>query len=62
MMDYSKISNVSVTNIDHRDYPDFVDAYIDYAEYGGEPMTQEQLDELNEDREFVWQEVMDKIF
>ena len=61
-MDYSKIESVEVEGIDHTDYPDYVDAFISYAEYDGEIMTDDQLNELNEDSDFVYECVMEKIF
>lgn len=61
-MDYSKITNVQLDNIDTRDYPDFCDAYIESADYDGEPMTEEQLDELNEDHDYVYQKVINHLF
>ena len=56
-LDYSKISSVEVSDIDRNDAPDYVDAYISYAEYDGEPMTEEQLEELNYDGDFVYSAV-----
>lgn len=61
-MDYLKITNVEVDGIDTRDYPDFVDAFISYAEYDGVEMTDEQLDEINEHYDFVYECVMNQIF
>ena len=61
-MNYNKISNISVEGIDLKDYPDFVDAFIDNADYDGEPMTDEQLDEINEDTDFVYDCVIKQIF
>jgi len=61
-MNYNKISNISVEGIDFKDYPDFVDAFIDSADYDGEPMTDEQLDEINEDTDFVYDCVIKQIF
>jgi hypothetical protein len=61
-LDYSKISNVELEDVFTSDYPDFSDAYIAYAEYDGVPMTSEQLDELNNDGDFVYEEIMDKLF
>lgn len=52
-LDYSKISNVQVGGVDMADYPDFCDAYIESADYGDREMTDEELDILNEDREFI---------
>ena len=61
-LDYSKISNVELEDVFTNDYPDFSDAYIAYAEYDGVPMTSDQLDELNNDGDFVYEEIMDKLF
>lgn len=52
-LDYSKISNVQVGGVDMQDYPDFCDAYIESADYGDREMTDEELDILNEDGEFI---------
>ena len=58
-MDYKKIGNIEVDGIDTKDYPDFCDAYISSADYDGVPMTDEQLDELNEDGDYVYGHIMD---
>lgn len=52
-MDYKLISNVEVAGIDTKDYPDFCDAYIISADYNGEEMSDEMLDQLNQDGDFV---------
>lgn len=45
-----KIQNIQIDGINRRDYPDFVDAYISYAEFqNGEPLTAEQLNDLNDE-------------
>ncbi len=61
-MDYSKISNIEFDCIDHKDYPDFCDAYISNAYYDGIEMNDEQLEELNDNREFVYEKLMNKLF
>lgn len=61
-MNYDLISNIEVDGIDTRDYPDFCDAYIVYAEYDGEAMSDEQIDILNEDSNFVHDCVYDQLF
>ena len=61
-MDYTKIENVEVDGIDTNDYPDFCDAFIASADYDGEPMTSSQLDELNEDGDFVHECVQNQLF
>lgn len=45
-----KVQNIQIDGINRRDYPDFVDAYISYAEFqNGEPLTADQLDDLNDE-------------
>ena len=61
-MDYKKIDNIEVDGIDTKDYPDFCDAFIASADYKGVEMTEEQLDELNEDRDFVYECVNNQLF
>jgi hypothetical protein len=58
-MDYKKIDNIEIDGIDTKDYPDFCDAYISSADYNGVPMTDKQLDELNEDGDYVYGHIMD---
>lgn len=53
-MNYKLIDNIELDGIDTSDYPDFCDAFISGADYDGEPMTEEQLDEINEDSDFVY--------
>lgn len=53
-LDYSLINNIEVDGItSHYDH-DLSDAYIASAWYGDRPMTQEELDALNEDSEHVY--------
>ena len=61
-LDYSLIDNITFDGIDYNDYPDFVDASIVTADYDGREMTDEELDELNEDSEFVGERVHDYLF
>ena len=58
-IDYKKIDNIEIDGIDTKDYPDFCDAYISSADYDGVPMTDEQLDELNEDGDYIYGHIMD---
>lgn len=60
-MDYSKIANMKFDGIDQSDSPDFCDAYIVSADYNGLEMNDEQLDELNEDRQYVHGELINHL-
>ena len=61
-MDYSKLSNIEMEGIDHHDYPDYCDAFIAEADYDGRPLTEYELELLNEDRCFVYEQVMNWIY
>jgi hypothetical protein len=59
-LNYSLISNIEFKGINHRDYPDYCDAYIVSAEYDGKEMAQEQIEMLDSD--FVYEKLMEQIF
>lgn len=61
-IDLSKISNIEIDGIDTSDYPDFCDAYIVSADYDGEPMNDEQLEELNHNADFVYEQVIKHLY
>jgi hypothetical protein len=57
-LDYKKVGNIEFDGIDHKDYPDYCNAYILSAEYNGEQMTEQQIEELNEDLDFVYEKLL----
>ncbi len=61
-LDYSKISDIVLEGIDTSDYPDFCDAYIASASYDGEEMTNEQIEMINQDTQYVYDCVIDHLF
>lgn len=61
-LDYSKIEDVAVGGIDTSDYPDFCDAFIESASYDGHPMSDLELDSLNDDRDYVYEEVLNWVY
>jgi len=61
-LDYSLIEDIQLDGIDHRDAPDFCDAFIVSASYNGREMTQEELDILNEDSSFVYECVLNYLY
>ena len=54
-MDKKLITSIVFEGIDYTDYPDYCDAYIVSAEYDGKPMTDEQIDEINDDTDFLYE-------
>jgi len=61
-MELDKISNIELGGIDHDDYPDFCNAFIESAEYDGVELTDAELEELNCNRDFVYDCVLNEIF
>lgn len=62
-MDFSNIE-VDVLEFDSRDYPEFSDAFIVTAFWkdSGKELTDEELDEVNNNGEFVYDCVIKRIF
>ena len=62
-MENLRLRNVQVDGIYMNDYPDFVDAYISYAEdSNGKPMTESQLERItNSHPEYVQEMAHDEI-
>ena len=57
------IKNVVVEGIDLKDAPDYVDAFIASATWeDGTPLDQDELDELNEDGDFVYNKLMEQLY
>lgn len=61
-IDYDLIEDVAVDGIDYSDYPDFCDAFIASVTYNGKPMSDEMLDTLNEDYQFVYESVENHLY
>jgi hypothetical protein len=66
-LDYSKVHDIEVDGIDTRDYPDFCDAFIAHATIELEDgtfrdATDAELDELNEDSDFVYEQVESHLY
>ena len=59
----NKIDNIVFDGVDKKDYPDFVDAFVMSADMNGYPMSQEELDDLNENHlEFVYEKLIDQLY
>ena len=52
-----QFENIEVDGLDYSDAPEFCDAYISHAELNAIPLTEEQLEQLNENDEFVFHSV-----
>jgi hypothetical protein len=58
---YDKIDNVIVQDIDMKDWPDFCDAYIESCDIDGVPATEEQLEFINQNGMFVHEKVWEAL-
>jgi len=56
-MDYKKIDNVVLDDLN--DYPDFANAYIVSADYDGQPMTEEEIEQL--DSSFIYECIINQL-
>lgn len=66
-LNYSRITDIEVDGVDTSDYPDFCDAYICSANYKTiwgtyRELTEDELERLNEDSSFVYDQVIDRLF
>ena len=61
-IDFNKIDNVIVADIDMKDYPKFCDAYIESADIDGVPATDAELDVINENYDFLYNAIQEVIF
>ena len=61
-MDLTKINNIEFDGIDHEDHPDYCDVYISSADYNGKEMNEQELEELNDDRDFVYDKLWDYLY
>ena len=61
-IDTSQVEDIEVDGINPRDYPDFCDAFILEATYKGREMTDEELEALNEDSDYVYEQVMEYLY
>jgi len=62
ILDYKLIDNLEFDGIDRRDCPDFCDAYITSADYDGKEMTDEQLDVINEDADYIHEQLQEYLY
>ena len=61
-MEISKIKIVSIEGISHEDYPKYCDAFISEATYDGKPMNESELEELNDNSEFLAKAIHDYLY
>lgn len=62
MIDKSKVDNIEIEDIDHNDAPDFCDAFIASCDINGRPATENELEELNDNSEFVYESLQNYLY
>jgi len=63
MIKLKEVEEMEFSDVDNSDYPDYSDAFVESATYKGREMTEEELNELNDDySDFVYQKLMDWVF
>jgi len=60
--DYKLFTDVTFEGVDHRDHPDYCNAFIASAEYDGRYLSDEELDELNEDTDLLYELLIDNLY
>ena len=61
-IELDKIDNIEFDDVNMNDSPDFSDAFIKSADMDGTPMTEDELEQLNENRGYVYQKLIDELF
>lgn len=59
-----EVVDIEIDGIDMKDYPDFCDSFISGAHWEdtGEPLSDEELEQLNDDGELVYNLTIDSIY
>lgn len=60
--EYKLFQDVTFEGIDHRDFPDYCDAFISSAIYDGRILSDDELDELNEDTDLLYELLTDNLY
>lgn len=57
----NRVSKIVFKGIDLNDYPKFTDAYIESATIDGKELTEEEIEELEKDNNWFYQELQQYI-
>jgi len=62
MIDVYKVTDLVWSDVDHTDYPDYCDAFIESATYKDREMTEDEIEELMDDNpEWCYDRLMEWI-
>ena len=61
MIDVRNVTRVELDDVDSSDHPDYADAHISSAAWkdSGKPLTDAELEELNKNSDFVYDQISD---
>ena len=63
MIKLKELEDIQFSDVDNSAYADYSDAFVESATYKGREMTEEELNEINDDyRDFVYQKLIDWVF
>ncbi len=52
-IDFNQVDEIEIDGVDTKDYPDFCDAVITRCDYKGKEATEEELDAINEQCDYI---------
>ena len=62
MIDAYKVTDLVWSDVDHSDYPDYCDTFIESATYKDREMTEDEIEELMDDNpEWCYEKLMEWI-
>ena len=61
-MNTKNITDIVIEDIDMNDAPDFADANIVYGTYEGKSLTSDELCELNNNSDFLYEQIINNIY
>ena len=62
-IDLNKIDNFSFDGVNHNDYPDYADVYLESADYEDRELTDEEIDFINDEHwDFVYEQFINQLF
>ncbi len=60
-IDFNQIDDVEMC-INTDDYPDFCDSFVEACTYKGRPATDDELEAINEDSGYVYEQILNALY
>lgn len=61
-IDFNELEDLEYGDVFHWDAPEYCDAYIMEATYKGRKATDDELDEINDNQDFVYEKLVDYLY